>query len=244
METKKKSDGPKSGTKSLAWGFGGAVLGAIGTIAVLSQNATAIANGVQYFFPQIGPFDASITISNPTVLGGPKITTKTFDGGASEPAVELSVEFIEATTGHSQLDDCYSELVLSQTKYPSTSKPVQRPSNSTQVVDETFYVPQKQYGGQATLLRQCIRRVAPPIPVNLPGLPVLIAQQQTTYVVCVGEYSQACRGNATWLPCGSDPSVWAKKNHPAECKNVAAVTLSDVSGNKCGYATVQVTCTQ
>src|SRR5262249_30525056 len=35
-----------------------------------------------------------------------------------------------------------------------------------------------------------------------------------------------------------------KKTHPSECKNVKLQTLTDVSGNQCGYVTIQITCTQ
>ena len=223
-----------------ALGHGGVIIGAIGTV-LLTQQITTIANAVQYVFPQIGPFDAAITIANPSVIGDSKLTQKAFDRGTVEPAVELQVQFIETTTGRSKLDQCYSELQLSQNKYPSTSQPLQRPSDSQQVVDEKFFLPQKQYGGQATLWRRCIRRVAQPTAFNLPSLQDVSKQQQTTYVVCIGEYQRACGGNATWLGCGSNASKWAQQAHPAECKNVKEQTLSDVGGNKCGYATVQVT---
>jgi hypothetical protein len=229
---------------SLLWGVGGFIAGAIGTVALLTQQITTIANGIQYLFPQIGPFDAAITIANPLVIGEPKPTQKSFNGGAVEPAVELHVEFIETTTGRSKLDQCYSELQLAQNQYPSTSPPVQRPSDSQQVVDDIFVVPQNQYGGQATLLRLCIRRIAAPVPLNLPVLQDVTHQQQTTYVVCIGQYQRACGSTATWLGCGSNASKWAQSAHPAECKKVKEQTLSDVAGNQCGYATIQVTCSQ
>lgn len=239
-----RGDVSSSGSRSLLWGIGGAILGAIGTVALLTQQITTIANAVQNVFPQIGPFDAAITIASPSVMGNPQLTQRAFNGGTIESAVELNVQFIETTSGRSKLDRCYSELQLSQSKYPSMSQPVQRPSDSQQLVEETFFVPQKQYGGQATLWRQCIRRVAQPTAFSLPSLQDMSKQQQTTYVVCIGEYQRACGGNAIWLGCGSNASKWAQSAHPAECKNVKEQTLSDVSGNKCGYATVQVSCSQ
>jgi hypothetical protein len=220
--------------KTLRWAFGGAILGVIGTFALVISQLTTIANAVQYFFPSLGPFDAAITIASPSVKGEPRL-----DGGI----VELHVEFIEYTTGRSTLTQCRSEIQLAQDKYESTSQPVERPSNSQQIVEDAFRVPLKQYGGQASLWRQCIKRVALPVSFNLPAIPNT-AQQQTTYVVCIGEYPNACRGNATWLPCGTNASRWAQNAHPSECKKVAENTLSDVSGNRCGYATVQVTCSQ
>jgi hypothetical protein len=185
------------------------------------------------FFPSFGPFDAAITIASPSVKGEPRL-----DGDT----VAFNVEFIESTTGRSKLDQCRSEIQLAQDKYASTSQPVERPSNSQQIVADAFRVPLRQYGGQASLWRQCIKRVAPPVSFNLPAIPNT-TQQQTTFVVCIGEYPNACRG-ATWLACGASASTWAQNTHPAECKKVVEKTLSDVAGNKCGYATVQVTCSQ
>jgi hypothetical protein len=238
------SNGPPSAnTGNLLWGVGGAVIGVIGTIALLTQQIATIANAVQYFLPQIGPFDALITISNASVEGNPKLTQKAFAGGAMQPAVELAVQYIEVTTGRSKLDQCYSEIQLGENRYPSTSIPVQRPSDSQQLVTETFFVPQTQYGGQATLWRQCIRRVATPIPLNLPALQDTTTQQQTTYVVCIGEYQKACGSSTTWLGCGANASKWAQNAHPAQCKTAKEQVLSDVGGNQCGYATIQVTCT-
>src|SRR5215471_3011962 len=109
-----------SGSRSLLWGVGGVVLGVIGTLALLTQQITTIANALQSIFPQIGPFDAAITIASPTVIGNPKQTQRVFNGGPPEPAVELHVQFIETTTGRSKLDQCYSELQLAHSKYPST----------------------------------------------------------------------------------------------------------------------------
>ena len=122
--------------KPLRWAFGGAILGVIGTVALVISQLTTIANAVQYFFPEIGPFDAAITIANPSVKGEPKLLS----GGT----VEMHVEFIESTTGRSKLERCYSEVQMAQDKYVSTSQPVQRPSNSQQVVEEAFLVPLKE----------------------------------------------------------------------------------------------------
>ena len=64
------------------------------------------------------------------------------------------------------------------------------------------------------------------------------------FSVCVGEFSQQCRAgnNTAWVPCGTDITNWARTNHPSECVNVKSQTLSSVSGNRCGYTTIQVTC--
>src|SRR5580704_16889904 len=97
--------------KPLRWAFGGAILGVIGTVALVISQLTTIANAVQYFFPEIGPFDAAITIANPSVKGEPKLLS----GGT----VEMHVEFIESTTGRSKLEQCYVliRLTPNHTKY-------------------------------------------------------------------------------------------------------------------------------
>ena len=226
--------------RSLLWGFGGVIIGAIGTVALLTQQITTIANAVQYVFPQIGPFDAAITIANPSVIGDPKLTQKAFDRGTVEPAVELQVPVYRDDDGTLEARSVLQRASVVAEQIPlHVTAPAESPSDSQQVVDEKFFLPQKQYGGQATLWRRCIRRVAQPTAFNLPSLQDVSKQQQTTYVVCIGEYQRACGGNATWLGCSSNASKWAQQAHPAECKNVNEQTLSDVGGNKCGYATVQ-----
>lgn len=232
---------------ALLWGIGGAVLGAISAAALVATHMTAVINFLQFLFPQLGPFDASITIASPSVVGRPRLSQKAFDGGRSEPAVELKIEYVEIVTGRSQLKHCYSELQLERTRYPASSTPVQRPSNFHELIDEVFFLPQKHYGGQATLWRRCTGRVAGPIALDLPALqsPTIPTQdERLTRLVCIGEHQRVCGPNTVWLSCGSSASNWAQKTFPNACRNVREDRLSSVGGNRCGYSVVQVICTQ
>lgn len=236
--------------KSLVWALGGAILGTITTLALIVGNITTIFNGIQQIFPQIGPFDASISISDLRVVGGPVAKEKSFDGQPSERSVELHIAFAEYITGKSKLSECYSEMMLGQGTYRSTTEPVDRPADSQNWLEETFVVPASRYGGQATIARQCVRRLALSKAFDLPPFvpdeppPVDSAPQQTSYVVCIGEHREICGGSATWLSCGSVASDWARSAHPTECRKVSERKLSDFGGNRCGYATFAVTCTQ
>lgn len=243
------SDEPKgngsSSRKPLLWGLGGLLLGGLATAALIVGQLTTIANGLQAIFPQIGPFDAAITLSGVVAKSQPVVVQRKFEGDSTVPAVSLVIEFVETTTGRSKVSGCFSELLVGQKSYRSNSDPVDRPADSQNVVEETFHLPQAQYGGQAALRRRCVRRIAPAVAVDLPPLPAPAKPpERTSYVVCIGERREACGGTATWLPCYSSASQWAKTSYPAQCTSVSERLLSDVRGNKCGYATFEVTCTR
>jgi hypothetical protein len=57
--------------------------------------------------------------------------------------------------------------------------------------------------------------------------------------VCVGEYEGSCPPHDVFVGC-SNPNVWAAN----ACIKFTSVKLSDVSGNKCGYALFQIACSQ
>jgi hypothetical protein len=64
---------------------------------------------------------------------------------------------------------------------------------------------------------------------------------QATYFLCIGEYRGSC-GSTDWVNCGTDMQAYVKNAHPDVCVYVKATRLSDVSGNKCGYATYKFDC--
>jgi hypothetical protein len=61
---------------------------------------------------------------------------------------------------------------------------------------------------------------------------------EATYQVCVGQYQERRPPNTVFLPCGVSVAAWATK----ECDQYTAARISDVSGNKCGYAVTQIKC--
>jgi len=65
-----------------------------------------------------------------------------------------------------------------------------------------------------------------------------VSQIEATYQVCVGQYQDKCPPNTVFLPCGVSVAAWAKK----ECDQYTAVRISDVGGNRCGYAVTQIKC--
>ena len=69
-----------------------------------------------------------------------------------------------------------------------------------------------------------------------------LIRSNQAFEVCVGEKREGCPTSATWLPCGTDVSYWAYHTYHDLCRAITTQTLSDLPGNKCGYATVRVKC--
>jgi hypothetical protein len=85
--------------------------------------------------------------------------------------------------------------------------------------------------------------VTPPaVAVSPPVTPDGTIRSNQAFEVCVGEKREGCPTSATWLPCGTDVIYWAKNTYHDLCQTITQETLSDLPGNKCGYATVRVKC--
>jgi hypothetical protein len=59
------------------------------------------------------------------------------------------------------------------------------------------------------------------------------------YKVCKGEYEGSCRPHDAYISCDATVEAWATRT----CTKFGVGVLSDVSGNRCGYALYDVTCT-
>ncbi|QKD03519.1 hypothetical protein [Mesorhizobium loti] len=59
------------------------------------------------------------------------------------------------------------------------------------------------------------------------------------YKICIGEIAEKCPSETIHLACGTDEQAWAK----SKCQSFGTNKISDVGGNKCGYAVIDVTCT-
>jgi hypothetical protein len=59
-----------------------------------------------------------------------------------------------------------------------------------------------------------------------------------TYRFCFGEYERACQPHDVYGYCGESPNNWAS----AHCDSPSIVPVTTYGGNKCGYAVVDVIC--
>jgi hypothetical protein len=220
------------------------IVGGIGVLALLLGQIVNIKENVQKLFPWFAPFDASISIRDVRVTKASP-TQKVFDGPSPEPAMEVQIEWVQDKTGPSKLTECRPELTLhdeySGNKWPRQPETISDPTQEK--VFETFVVRKEHYTTEGAFRVICDKRVTPLQVVKLPEALVPPKPQTASYFVCTGEYREACGGAQTWLPCYTNVEAWAKSQHPVECVNVKLKTLSDVGGNRCGYATIQVSCT-
>lgn len=59
------------------------------------------------------------------------------------------------------------------------------------------------------------------------------------YRICIGEFASKCPQGYVYLSCGDTVANWARQQN---CKSFTAVKLNDISGNRCGYYTADVSC--
>jgi hypothetical protein len=167
-----------------------------------------------------------------------------FNGSKAEQAAELNVEYVEEKTGPSTLRECRPELKLQDVyqpqSWPSRSHTISDPAQAK--YSDIFVVRRDQYAKEGSLRMVCERRITGWVQFSLPEVIGINKTLRSTYYVCSGEYREACGGNAAWIPCGGNPIAWAKGAHPNECVKAEFKKISDVGGNRCGYATFEVTC--
>jgi hypothetical protein len=82
------------------------------------------------------------------------------------------------------------------------------------------------------LYADCIVRIIPQIASTSPPV------ETRTYKVCTGEYERACQLHDVYLYCGQSVEAWAS----ARCTSHRVRRLNTYGGNKCGYATDEITC--
>jgi predicted acylesterase/phospholipase RssA len=209
-------------------------------IAALPASLIALARAFPTVLPFWAPFDASIAIRDVRVANVSLLAAR---ADSTVPAAQIQLEFVQVKTGPSTLKECVSELRLKDVFKPQPDDPEAIEEEAQAVVQRTFFVPKDQYANEGSLRMVCARRVTDWSAFQLPRTAGINTPTVKTFLVCMGEFQQACGSGVAWAPCGSDAAIWAKSTHPAECVNVGNITkLSDVGGNRCGYATFQVTC--
>jgi hypothetical protein len=156
----------------------------------------------------------------------------------------LYVEFIEEKSGASTLEICRPELKL-QDVYNAESWPTHKRTlfgTRHEREFDTFVVRRDQYGKEASLRVVCDGRITEWRSFPLPIITGLNTPKFVNLTACVGEYRNACGGTANFIPCGENVENWVKTTYPKECVKVVARKVSDVGGNKCGYATFEISC--
>jgi hypothetical protein len=219
--------------------------GASAFILAVSAVATALVT-IAAAFPKIipfwAPFDASILVRDIRVEKVVPIENSS-NGTVPQPGAEIHLEYVEEKSGTSTLRECHPELKLQDVYQSQTWPRSQTITDPTQAkLSDTFVVPREQYAKEGSLRMVCERRITGWQTFQLPEVAGINKAVVTTYNVCLGEYREACGGTPNWIPCSGNVAAWAKSAHPAECVSVDYKKLSDVSGNRCGYATFQVTC--
>jgi hypothetical protein len=213
--------------------------------AGLATGLVAIADTFPKFIPFLAPFDASILVRDIRV---PKatLTESTFNSSTAVPAVDLDIEYVEEKTGASRLNACHTELELEEVylpaAWPSQSHVI---SEQTQaIITDKFIVRREHFAESGALRIVCDKRVTSWKAFALPHIAGAKKPETTTYHVCRGEHQSGCGATPNWVPCSTeDIAGWVKRTHPAECVKVEEPKrISDVKGNRCGYATFRVRC--
>jgi hypothetical protein len=195
----------------------------IGSAAAIAVGMVQIAEAFPKVLPFWAPFDASITIRDIRVAKVISVDAKV-DGSTTTPAAQVQIEFVEEKTGPSPLNACLPELKLQDVFKPRPEQPQTITKETQAIVLSTFLVPEDQYGKDGSIRVMCERRVTGWSAFTLPETIGINKPEIVTYMVCSGEYSQACGGNIAWVPCYADIGNWAKTTHPAECVNVKAAS--------------------
>lgn len=218
---------------------GGWVSAFIVGAAALATALVTISAAFPKIFPFWAPFDASIVIRDIRVEKAIPTDAK-FGGPSDEPAAELDIEYVEEKTGPSTLRECRPELKLQDVYSAQRSQTISDPTHAK--ISDKFLVRRAHYSKEGSLRMVCERRITGWTAFNLPEITGVNRPEKTTFHLCQGQYREACGGTPNWIPCEGNAVAWAKNTHPKECISVALTKLSDVGGNRCGYATFQVTC--
>lgn len=234
------AEGTTGGSKSWLGENTAFVLSTIAILAVLSTQLVTIGENFPKIFPFWAPFNANISVRDLRILKAEATQTR-IAGATPETAVKVDVEYIEEKTGPSTLRHCLPELRL-QNVYKSINPPKDIKEETQQKATDTFIVRKDDYSKDAFFQMVCERRVTSWQPLQLPEVEGINKPVINTYSLCTGEYREACGATANWAPCYTNVENWAKTAHPAECVRVQLKQLSSVSGNRCGYATYQITC--
>jgi hypothetical protein len=216
---------------------------ALGVIAGIVSHIDSIEKTLSGWFPGfLGPFDADISIRDVRVTKS-VLMQQSFDGSPAESAVDSKIEYLEVKSGNSPLKDCHTQVLMGSDY--DQDKDFRKPETvfgiTKALQTDRFVFRKKDYAKQGKIRMICDRGYAEPVTFDLPSLPGTGVNSH--YLVCIGEYPNACGSNVVWQPCGSDVTVWAKREHTKECASIDYKKLSDVSGNHCGYATFDVSCT-
>ncbi|HEX3502658.1 MAG TPA: hypothetical protein VHU22_04620 [Xanthobacteraceae bacterium] len=216
------------------------ILSAIAVLALVSTQLVTIGENFPKIFPFWAPFNANISVRDIRVQKAEAVQNRTANA-TPETAVKLEVEYVEEKTGPSTLKQCLPEIRL-QDVYKSMNQPQDIKEETQAKASDTFLIRKNDYSKDAFFQMVCQRRITSWQPLQLPEVEGVNKPVITTYSLCTGEYREACGASANWAPCYTNVENWAKAAHPAECANVQLKQLSDVSGNHCGYATYQITC--
>jgi hypothetical protein len=209
-------------------------------VSAVAGALVALGNSFPRLFPFLAPFDASITLRDVHSVHATKVEPT----GPAGPAVDITIEYILDKSGPSTIRNCRLGLLLTQETFQTITD---RSQTITDVRQEnqsaSFQVDANKFGSNASILMTCEKRVSNVLPVQLPDVAGINKSIASTFLLCIGEYQAACGGAPNYAPCEDTVSSWAKRSHPKECAGAVNYRkISDVSGNKCGYAKFEVTC--
>jgi hypothetical protein len=209
-------------------------------VSAVAGALVALASNFPRLLPFLAPFDASISLRDIHNVRASKVEPTGHEG----LGVDITLEYILDKTGPSTLRDCRLGLLLSQETFQTISDRSQTMTDAKQENQAaSFQVKADKYGSNASILMTCEGRVSNVLPVQLPDVVGINKSIASTFLLCIGEYPAACSGSPNWAPCEDTVSSWAKRSHPKECAGAVNYRkISDVGGNKCGYARFEVTC--